>query len=133
MSAEIKQLQSSSIASLGVGSLISLITVFVKSSSLQSMFTMLNMIQLILLLPLLDTFLTRKSIDFIRSLNFSFLNFSFLSLESLPHTQSTKEMMEIPQKNLYLFSIGLEYGSFIFNFLSLTGVLLLIPIIHILL
>jgi hypothetical protein len=77
----------------------------------QSSLNTMNTVQLILLLPLVGAYMPVNVITFITGMNFSLLNFDFISLQENPLSQ--KEISEISfyQKDPYLNLIGFESGS----------------------
>lgn len=101
------------------GMVFNVITAVASSSSPQSSLTMLNSVQLILLLPLIGTYLSANTLDFIRGMKFCLFSFDLMP-ESL--FSSTKSYVNFEQNNTYLYLIGLESGSTLLNIISVIGV-----------
>lgn len=117
--------------SLAVGSSSSGLHSLINSSASQGTFSMFNSVQLLLLLPLIGAYLPEKVISYITSMNFSLLNFNFLRWNETPEIESETSKMDIYQKDEYLKDIGLESGNALINIMTLMGISLIIPVIHI--
>ena len=110
----------------GIG--INFINSILGSSSIRISLHMLNAVRMLLLLPLIDSYLPLDTIQFIRSMSFSSFDFEFLSLES---NSDIKDDLLFEQKNSFLYLIGLKSGSWIINLISVSVLLLLILMVHV--
>jgi cysteine-rich repeat protein len=101
-----------------------------SSSSSSSSFGMVNQLQMIILLPLLDTFIPQKIMDFIKAMSDSLFKMEFLPTDDSAFLDSVNEKFDFFQYNLYLYVIGLESGSAVVNVINLLIVTFMILVVH---
>ena len=119
--------------SAGVSSTM-LVTMFSSSSSSSSnSFGMINQIQLVILLPLIGAFLPQKIYDYLKSMNASLFNLSFLPSSNSESSINIKSWFDFKQPNSYLYLLQLSSGSALVNILSLTTMVGAVIWLHILL
>ena len=120
-------------AAAGVSSTM-LVTMFSSSSSSSSnSFGMINQIQLVILLPLIGAFLPQKIYDYLKSMNASLFNLSFLPSSNSESSINIKSWFDFKQPNSYLYLLQLSSGSALVNILSLTTMVGAVIWLHILL
>ena len=109
-------------AAAGVSSTM-LVTMFSSSSSSSSnSFGMINQIQLVILLPLIGAFLPQKIYDYLKSMNASLFNLSFLPQSNSQSLVDFKSWFDFKQPDSYLYLLQLTSGSALVNILSLTTI-----------
>ena len=119
-------------AAAGVSSTM-LVTMFSSSTSSSSnSFGMINQIQLVILLPLIGAFLPQKIYDYLKSMNASLFNLSFLPSSNSESSINIKSWFNFKQPDSYLYLLQLSSGSALVNILSLTTVVGTVIWLHIL-
>jgi hypothetical protein len=103
------------ITGISMSSTIALVS---SSSSTSSSFGLINQLQMIMLLPILDSYIPDKILDFIKSMRDSLFNIEFLSTDGLTFLDPFNEKFDFFQYNLYLYLLGLESGSAIVNVIN---------------
>ena len=117
-------------AAAGVSSTM-LVTMFSSSSSSSSnSFGMINQIQLVILLPLIGAFLPQKIYDYLKSMNASLFNLSFLPQSNSQSLVDFKSWFDFKQPDSYLYLLQLTSGSALVNILSLTTIVGVVIIFH---
>lgn len=114
-------------------SMSSMVALTSSSGSSSASFGMVNQLQMIILLPLLDSFIPQKIMDFIKAMSDSLFQMDFLPTEDSSFMETVNENFDFFQFNLYLYVLGLESGSAVVNVINLAIVTFLISFIHVIL
>ena len=103
-----------------------------SSSSPQTIWASINQFQLLLLLPLTGAFMDPEVVKYFQKLSFVSFNFNFIPIKKLPFVTWLHDTIGYNQENEYFENIGISNGSTLINILSLTLVIWLLILCHLL-
>ena len=135
ISGDIKALATLAVVAAAFGICANMLYALVASTpaSTQSSFGMMNQIQLLITLPLIGIYIPDTIFDYIKSMNSSLFNPSFLPTDNSQSIIDLKSYFKFEQKNSYLFLLGLQDGSALVNIISISWIVGAVVFIHILL